>query len=94
VNHIAKPIRDCDQHLVAHVVAEYVVDFLEMAQVDPDHRRASLADSKGVVQALAEHDAIGQAGERVVHGSISQLGLKALLLAKQSLQPSFRDRLV
>ena len=61
--------------LVADVMAERVVDVLEVVEVDVEHGRrcAAVADllDHGL-QPLAEEDAVRQPAERVVHGEMAQ----------------------
>ena len=57
------------QHLIAHGIAQAVVDVLEVIQVQVEQRqRALLAAGHGgrVCKAVAQQQAVGQVGERVV----------------------------
>ena len=66
------------EELVADRVAVLVVDALEAVEVDEEQAaRADLAD-EGVVDALGQERAVGQAGERVVLGAVQELGLEGL----------------
>ena len=67
------------QQLVAEVVAERVVDDLEVVEVDEHHRdraRVALREHR-LLQAVVEQVAVGQPGERVV----VRLALELLLVA-------------
>ena len=64
-------------------MAERVVDDLEPVEIDEQNREpppVSLRLVDGMVQSLAEHDAVGQPGERVMGGNEAQrlFGLHAL----------------
>ena len=74
------------------VMAEDVVDHLEMIEVDPQRADAPLADPKGVVQALLEYGAVGQSGERIVESPVGQLALQPLLLGQEVLELLVRGR--
>ena len=70
-----QPQRDVADQLVADVMAERVVDVLEVVEVDVEHGRrrgavAHLVDHR--FQPFAEEDAVGQAAQRVVHGQMPQ----------------------
>jgi hypothetical protein len=67
-------------------VAEDIVDLLEAIEIDPEDRHAAVRVFECVIQSLAEHDSIGQAGQWVVQGSIGKLRLEALLLSEEPLQ--------
>ena len=86
------------QDLVAGVVAERVVDVLEVVHVhEQDGHRHVLAALGGerVTDAVAEQGAVGQAGEDVVEGLVLELGLEGLALADVAhVQHDPRDRLV
>ena len=70
-------LRELLEELVADGVAVPVVDGLEAVEVDEEQAAgADLAD-EGVVDALGEQGAVGQAGERVVVGAVQELGLEA-----------------
>ncbi len=67
--------RGVADQLVADVMAERVVDVLEVIEVDIEHgggrrARAHLLDHR--LQPLAEEDAVGQSAQRVVHGEVAQ----------------------
>ena len=64
-----QPARDLLQQQVAHVVAERVVDLLEVVEVHQHHHRGVAVAASGaerLVDAVAEQLAVGQAGERVM----------------------------
>ena len=74
----AQTLRDVEDQLVADVVAERVVDVLEMIEIDVEHGRrgaaaAHLADR--LFEPLAEIDAVGQAAHRIVQRQMPQLPL-------------------
>ena len=67
---------DGAQQLVAHVMAKGVVDRLETIQIDEHHRqttadRIDLADR--LADAVGQENTVGQAGQVVVQGQLSQL---------------------
>ena len=64
-----EPLGDLLEQHVAVVVAERVVDLLEVVEVHDHHREAAVAALGGaqrLLDAVAEQHAVGQAGERVV----------------------------
>ncbi len=70
---------DLGQQGVAGVVAEAVVDRLEVVQVDEQHGDpVATLPLEGGCGALAEQHPVGQAGEVVVDGFVAQLLLPAL----------------
>ena len=73
---VAQPLGDAEDQLVADVMAERVVDVLEVIEVDVEHG-GSLAAGAHVVdhgfEPLAEIDAVGQAADRIVQGEMAQL---------------------
>ncbi len=72
-----------DQQLVALAVPEAVVDLLEVVEVEEEHGDRvplPLRELEGVIHAIAEQRAVGEAGERVVEGLVQQLLLEALPL--------------
>ena len=72
---VRQPQRDVADQLVADVVAERVVDVLEMVEVDVEHRGRRGAGAHFVdhrFQPLAEENAVGQAAERIVHRKMPQ----------------------
>ena len=71
----AQALRDVENELVADMVAERVVDVLEMIEIDVEHRRgrtaaAHLADHG--FEPLAEIDAVGQAADRVMQREVAE----------------------
>ena len=65
-----------EDQLVADVMAERVVDVLEMIEVDVEHGRGLAAGAHVVdhgFEPLAEIDAVGQAAHRIVQGEMAQL---------------------
>ena len=72
----AQPLGDVEDELVADVMAERVVDVLEVIEVDVEHRRGRAAGAHVVdhgFEPLAEIDAVGQAADRIVQGEMAQL---------------------
>jgi hypothetical protein len=60
-------------------VAEGVVDVFELVQVDEQHRLAvAVCAAQRPLQALAEHDPVGQSGQWIVQGLVGQLVLQRL----------------
>ena len=71
----AQPRRDRPQQLVAGVVADAVVDQLEVVEVeeeDPDRRAGDGAAVERVAERVDEAEPVGQAGERVVQDAVAQ----------------------
>ncbi len=72
------------QQAVTGVVAERVVDVLEVVEVeeqDCDTLARALRERQCVLDAVAEQAAVGEQGERVVEGELAQLLLERLALA-------------
>jgi hypothetical protein len=72
----AQPLGDRGDQLVAEMVAERVVDVLEMIEVDAEDgggRAAPLHVGNHPLQALAEIRAVGQARQCVVQGEMPEL---------------------
>ena len=66
-----EPLRRADQHRVTAVVPQGVVDDLEMVEVQhehPDQARVALEPLQGLVEAIAEKGAVGEAGDGVGEG--------------------------
>jgi hypothetical protein len=82
---VTEAVRDRHEQLVTDLMAEDVVDLLEVVEVDPEDRHAAAAVVECSIQALAEHRPIGQLGERIVESPICQLGLQPLLLQRELL---------
>ena len=78
------------QELVAEVMAERVVDLLEVVEVHQHHGRRSLpsapASAMAVGQLLLEQHAVGQAREGVVQRLVLVLGLALGELVRGDLQ--------
>ena len=80
---------DLDQQLVAGLVAERVVDRLEAVDVEQQHRDAeaeALGAAEGVLDAVEEQRAVGQAGERVVQRLVAHDRLRALAVERRGQQ--------
>ncbi|MNQ56810.1 hypothetical protein D3C85_709450 [compost metagenome] len=70
---------DLAQQLVGHFMAEAVIEHLEAVQVDVQQRQAAAALARalaGLVQAVLEQGAVGQARKLVVAGEIAQALLR------------------
>jgi hypothetical protein len=71
-----EPLGDLHQELVALVVAERVVDRLELVEVEDHDRRSSRASGRDVVEGggepALEIGPVGQSGQRVVPGVVPQ----------------------
>ena len=78
-----KPLRDLLQKQIADVVAERVVQRLEMIQVDEQQRAlppAARAGSDRMLQPVHEQTPVGQLGERVKERQILNLFFRLLAL--------------
>ena len=94
---LAEPIGDGDEHLVADVVSEAVVDELEPVEVqeqDGKGRRPPVETSERVREAVDDQSAVRQSGERVVHRQESQsrLGARAIDRDGGDVGPAFEQR--
>ena len=75
----AQPLADLGEHAIAEVVAERVVDGLEVVEIEEQHGNVRSGGSRGasrvehLVQALEQLAAVRQVGERVVIGEVPQL---------------------
>ena len=72
------------QQPVAGIVAERVVDVLEVVQVeehDRDRALPALRERERVLHAVAEQVAVGEQRQRIVEGQLAQLLLERLALA-------------
>ena len=72
----AQPLGDVEDELVADVMAERVVDVLEVIEIDVEHRGSRAAGAHVVdhgFEPLAEIDAVGQAAYRIVQSEMAQL---------------------
>ena len=79
-----QPLRHLLQQQVALVVAQGVVQRLEVVQVDEQQCPALLAPlgcGQGLVHAVHQQHAVGQAGQCVVEGQALDLALAGLALA-------------
>ena len=79
----AQPARDLLQQLVADVVAQRIVDELEAVEVDEQHRHLlveALRLRQRLGEAIHQHRAVGQAGERVVVRQVLDARLLRLAL--------------
>ena len=77
---------DGHQQLVAGVVAQRVVDRLEVVEVHEQHCHALAALGQGMRQAIAEQRPVGEPGERVVQGLSLELVLQLLPLPERAPQ--------
>ena len=71
-----QPARHFLQQQVAVVVAQGVVDELEVVEVDEQQRAVlalACAGGAGLLHAVEQHAAVGQAGERVDEGQVADL---------------------
>src|SRR5208283_3919704 len=75
-HHPTQALRDLKNELVADMVAERIVDILEVIEIDVEHgrRRAAVTDlvDHGL-QSFTEIDAVGQAADRIVQSEAPQL---------------------
>ena len=83
-----QPFGDFLQHLVAHGVAETVVDLLELVQVYVEHRQqlpAAADTAQGLLETVEEQLSVRQASEQVMVGQMLQVA--GLLLQLQGFAP-------
>ncbi|RMS43781.1 hypothetical protein ALP65_04634 [Pseudomonas aeruginosa] len=89
--HAADAFGDDLQQLVARVVAEGIVDPLEVIEVEEHHRQA-LASQATILQVLDEHfvecRAVLQAGQAVVASHLAQRGVGVVELVEQGVDPA------
>ena len=74
-HHMTETLGDRENEFVADMMAERIVDVLEMVEVDEEDRRGRTAAphfADQPLQALAEIDAVGQAADRIVQGEMPQ----------------------
>ena len=84
--------RDGDQELVADVVAEAVVDRLEVVEVEEEHcGPADVAVVERAADPLREEHPVRKAGERVVVGLVAELVLQLRELGDGLLEPVVLD---
>ena len=79
-----EPPRDLGEDHVAGLVAEAVVDRLEVVEVDEhdrDQRAAADGRTEGVRDAVGEERAVGEVGDRIVERLMRELVLEGLALA-------------
>ncbi|HEX2160445.1 MAG TPA: hypothetical protein VHF88_01325 [Thermoleophilaceae bacterium] len=79
--HSAQPLGDGDQQLVAGLVAERVVDQLEVVDVEEGDREATVAGARVAqrpAESAPEERAVRQSGERIVVRAVGQLALRLL----------------
>ena len=69
---LLEPAGDLDQHLVAGMVAQDVVDFLEVVQVQEQHVHRFRGEQRRGGAFIEEHP-VGQSGERVLEGQFLEL---------------------
>ena len=69
---------DFDEQAVADRMAQGVVDVLEAVEIEAEHGEAlaGAQAQRGVLDAFAEQDAVGEAGQRVVAGGVGELLLR------------------
>jgi hypothetical protein len=81
---LLQPRRHLGEQRIAGSVTKRVVDVLEAVEVEAEHRHqvaVALAAGDRAVEMLVELQAVRQAGERVVHGEITNLILGEPALA-------------
>ena len=81
----AQAMGDLDEEPVAGPVAERVVDDLEVVEVEEQHRDVRAAPPAALerpFEVLAEEDAVGQPGQRVVEGVVEELRLEPLVVGR------------
>ena len=74
-----EPLGHCDEHTVAEVVAEAVVDHLEVVDVHEQHGnrcRPAVGAVEGMGDPVEEERPVGQSGQRVVEGLMVELLLQ------------------
>src|SRR5690606_13439928 len=76
---LPQPVREELQRLVAALVAEAVVDQLEIVQID-EQQRTLAAAAAGLRQALAQHLAEGAAVEQPGHRIVAREPLQRLVV--------------
>ena len=78
---VVQPRRERDQQVVARLVAQRVVDELELVEVGEQHGdRAAVAPAAGerALEAVERERAVRQPGERVVHRPVADLLVDAV----------------
>ena len=93
---LRQPPRHLDEHAIAAVVAEAVVDRLEVVDVDEEDRhlpaRRPLQALERHPEAVEEQRAVGQVGERIVHRPAQKGTLGPLALERVAQRPRDRRR--
>ena len=77
--HLAQPVGDRAQQLVAAGMAERVVDLLELVEIDEQQRRqllGALLDRQQTLDLVAEIDPVGQRGQFVVARQMADPGFR------------------
>ena len=72
------------QQQIAHIVAQGVVERLELIQINEQQRPVvarALTQHHGLLQAVEQQAPVGQAGERVIEREMADLFLGLLALA-------------
>ena len=80
-------LRDLDEHAVAELVPEHLVDLVEAVEVEQDEGEAAAVDR--AVELLAQRAAVGQAGQRVVQLEVAaggELGVQCADLGDDAAQ--------
>ncbi len=71
-----EPVGDLDEQLVTGGVAQRVIDDLEVVEVEEQAGEAAGAGAEPLGDVLRQQRAVGQAGQGVVIGLVSELGLE------------------
>ena len=69
---VGEPVGHGQEELVARLVAEGVVDELEVVEVDEQHRHRRLRPGELLAQRLPQQAPVGEAGQAVVGGVVGQ----------------------
>ena len=88
----AQAARERDQQLVADLVAEAVVDVLEVVEVEQEHDGAAVGPGDRGLHLLREQLAVGEPGERVVVGAVLEPGAVLGQLPHRLLEPVVLER--
>ena len=81
-----------DEQLVADLVAEAVVDALEVVEVEEEHDRAAVGAAERGLDLLGEQRAVGEPGERVVVGAVREAVAVLGELPHRLLEPVVLER--
>src|ERR1035437_5512918 len=88
-NAVAQPSGSHHQHFVARGVSVAVIDLFEVVEIY-DHQRqvtgGGADPAQRILQSFVEHRPVGQAGQWVVKGLVSQFGGEKVTLAKRLVQ--------